>query len=147
MGDMPNATTYLNVGPLLSVSGRSSGAMLGYGVEASLHHFLDKDYQSGLGVFGQWQRTNRDHSRYGGGVQFSYLVFGVELGVAHDTASRDFDSSTSLHLAPFVSAAGFATLSLRTGIPLSGSSGPKPTHGMEFGLVLSVKYPLGLDGY
>lgn len=143
--DMPSTTTYLNMGPLLSASKRPSQDMFGFGLEASVHHFLDDDYQTGAGLFGQWQETSADHHRFAGGVQLSYLVFGVELGVAHETSNSRFASTTSLHVAPFLSAAGVATLSVRVGIPLTGSDGFKPSYGTDIGLVLAVKYPLALD--
>jgi hypothetical protein len=145
--DVPVATTFLNAGLLLSQSVRPSGGMFAYGVEVSVHHFLDEDYNAGVGLFGQWQGTNADHSRYCGGVQGTYKFLGLELGAAYENPSQDFAGTTSLHVAPFISAAGFATLAVRVGIPLSRPSGPMPGHGMDLGLVVSLKYPLPLNGY
>jgi len=142
--DMASPTTYFNAGLLLSVTGRPSGGMFAYGVEASLHHFFNEDYTSGVGLFGQFQGTNADHSRYCGGLQATYEFVGMELGLTYENASRDFARTTSLHVAPFVSAAGFVTLGLRVGIPLSGSDGPRPGYGRDIGVVLALKYPLAL---
>lgn len=145
--DRRDTTTFLNAGLLLSQSVRPSGGMFAYGVEASVHHFLDEDYDSGIGLFAQWQGTNADHSRSCGGVQGTHKFLGLELGVAYENANQDFASTTSLHVAPFISAAGFATLAVRVGIPLSRPSGSLPGHGMDLGLVVALKYPLPLNGF
>jgi hypothetical protein len=147
IGDLPRYSTFINVGPLLSMSTRPAGGTFAYGVEASLHHFLDKDFHTGIGLFAQFQGTNADHSRYCAGIQGTYEFGGLELGLTYENPSDDFAGTTSLHLAPFISAAGFATLAVRVGIPLSAASGPRPGHGMDLGLVLSLKFPLPLGGY
>lgn len=141
---LPKSTTWLGAGILLSASQRPSGGMTGFGVEASLHLFRDSEFTSGFGVFGQWQATSEENNRICGGFQGTYQFFGVELGVAHETGNRDFAGTTSLHVAPFVSAAGVAALGLRLGIPIAHSDGPKPGYGVDVGVVFSLKFPLGL---
>jgi hypothetical protein len=140
----PSDKAYFNIGPLLSATGRPSGTTYGLGGEMSLHYFPPQSKGQGAGVFAQLQATNQEHLRLAGGVQFNFLAFGLELGLAYEDANDDFASTTSLHLAPFISG-GVVTLGLRLGIPLS-SNEPLPNHGSDIGVTLTVKLPVALGG-
>ncbi len=138
----PSDAAFLNFGPLFSVTGRPSGTTYGLGGEVSLHYYPKGSEIFGVGLFTQLQATNQEHVRLAGGFQFTALVFGLEAGLAHEGANENYASTTSLHLAPFISG-GYVSLGLRLGIPLS-SSEPVPNYGSDIGLTVTLKYPLPL---
>lgn len=142
----PNTDTYFNIGPLLSLTGRPNGAMTAVGAEASVHHFVGHDFAMGFGLFGQFQVTTQQHTRLCAGVQGSLRFAGLELGIATENESQRFASTTSFHVAPFLSM-GFATASLRVDIPIPGPEERKPGYGSDIGLVLALKLPLGFEGH
>jgi hypothetical protein len=134
---------YLSAGLLLSGSKRPEGLVPGLGAEVSVHRFLEANPHWGLGLLGQWQWMGFDSHRFAGGLQGTYRAFGLELGVAHQTASEARAATTGLHVAPFFTYAGMLTVSVRVGLPLhhDAASG-RPGHGYDVGLGLAVKLPL-----
>jgi len=142
---------YVNPGVLLSLSPRFSGSVLGLGAELSYHRFIGPQRMSigtwGLGGFAQWQVMNFQYHRLCAGIQGTggedLDLLGVELGLAHTTAGDGKAATTSVHIAPFLSL-GFATASLRFGLPLPGGSRDQPSHGIEAGFTLALKVPVKL---
>ncbi|NTX39289.1 hypothetical protein HUA78_33130 [Myxococcus sp. CA033] len=140
---LPNNERWFTIGPLLSATPLSSKPKLGLGVETT---FNVLDGITALGVFGQAQWMTEGHASLGAGIQGTLVFGGVELGVMHETGTREHLPTTGLHIAPFVTFV-FGSVGVRFGIPLSepGAAGPglpgRTRHGREVGLVLTAKIP------
>ncbi|WP_338263284.1 hypothetical protein [Corallococcus caeni] len=138
---------WFTVGPLVSVSRRQEETAWGMGVESTLnlamHNNLLGSFRSGaVGIFGQGQWMEGDHSRLCGGVQGTFLIFGLETGVAYETATAARRATTSLHLAPFLGFV-YGSVGVRFSVPLENArdlSGRLP-YGREVGLTLTLKKP------
>jgi hypothetical protein len=95
-----------------------------------------------VGGFAQAQAYAGDaptHGRFAFGVLGGSFV-GFELGIAHRAAAGDFDSTTGIHVAPYLSS-GVLSLATRWTIA-PWSSG----HGSEFALSFALKYPWHIAG-
>ncbi|MFY2563196.1 hypothetical protein ACN469_36710 [Corallococcus terminator] len=140
---MQHNERWLTVGPLLSVSRRAGQTELGLGMETT---FNVLDDTTALGVFAQAQWMTEGYARLNAGIQGFLFLGGLELGLMHETGTREHLPTTGLHLAPFVTFV-FGSVGLRFGIPLSepGGTGPgmpgRTRHGREVGLVLTAKLP------
>lgn len=101
-------------------------------------------FVKGGGVCAQWQRLTPGHERICLGGQVFYNFFGFEMGLARETATQRYGRTTSLHVAPFLSA-GIVSVGLRAGIPLVHEVGSgKELRGVDLGLVLTAKLFLPL---
>ncbi|RKH55877.1 hypothetical protein D7V93_21655 [Corallococcus llansteffanensis] len=136
--ELPRDETWLMIGPLFSGSTREAES--GVGLEASLN--LADGFQA-LGVFGQAQLMKDSHTRLCAGVQGSFMLLGLELGVMHETGTREHVATTGLHVAPYFSFI-FGSVGVRLGIPLSAAEAPRPRYGVEGALVLTLKLPVQL---
>ncbi|MHA7630451.1 hypothetical protein [Corallococcus sp. M7] len=138
---------WFTVGPLLSMSRRQEDTAWGVGLESTLnlamHNNRMGSFRSGaVGVFGQGQWMDGNHARLCGGVQGTFLLFGLETGVAHETGTAAHRPTTSLHLAPFLGFV-YGSVGLRFSLPFQDGrdlSGRLP-HGREMGLTLTLKKP------
>ncbi|WP_223645348.1 hypothetical protein [Corallococcus sp. EGB] len=135
---LPKEETWLMVGPLFSNSARDSGT--GVGLEASLN-FVNDFYA--MGVFGQAQRLEDEHTRLSVGLQGNLTLLGLELGVMHETANRAHAATTGLHIAPYFSFI-YGSVGFRLGIPLYAAEESRPRYGVEGAVVLSLKMPMRL---
>lgn len=133
---------FFSVGLLSSASKRPNKVMPGLGAELTLHGYIADGF--GVGAFGQWQSMELNHNRFAGGMQFSYSLAGLELGVASEKGRVVRSTTTLLHVAPYFSI-GVASLALRFGIPVGKSSSFIPGYGYDVGLVLGLKAPLPLN--
>ncbi|WP_441286150.1 hypothetical protein ACSRUE_27310 [Sorangium sp. KYC3313] len=128
-----------NPGFLLSVG--NGECTVGVGAELSGMYFPKGDPGSiGYGGFLQMQTYAGDYSRHALGFQLGNIV-GAELGIAALTRSELHASTVALHTGVFASAAVLGT-GLRVTIPMSGTDGGLPAHGVEASWVLTLKVPL-----
>ncbi|NMO18613.1 hypothetical protein HPC49_13005 [Pyxidicoccus fallax] len=136
---LPKDETFLFVGPLVSGSSRSSGL----GVELSLN-FIDG--LTGVGPFAQAQLMDSEYVRLCAGAQLTFVVLGMELGVMHETGTRDHLPTTGLHFAPYLSFL-YGSVGVRFGIPLAPQVESiqgvrrRTPHAGEVAFVMTLKLP------
>ncbi|MBN9685931.1 MULTISPECIES: hypothetical protein [unclassified Corallococcus] len=138
---------WFTVGPLLSMSRRQEDTAWGVGLESTLnvamHNNSMRSFRSGaVGVFAQGQWMDGNHARLCGGVQGTFLLFGLETGVAHETGTTAHRPTTSLHLSPFLGFV-YGSVGVRFSLPFQDgrdASGRLP-YGREIGLTLTLKKP------
>lgn len=134
--------TYFSIGPLLSVTRGDGESKLGLGAEATFNVLSgDRDIRA-VGAFAQAQAVGAEYARLAGGFQATWNFVGLELGLMHQTASREHGPATGLHIAPYLTFV-YGSVALRAGLPLIGPAG---RHGPEVGLVFTLKLPFELDG-
>ncbi|WP_237080375.1 hypothetical protein [Myxococcus xanthus] len=140
---IPKDEQWLTIGPLVSIERLVDNPHFGLGLEAT---FNAVDDIGALGVFGQGQWMTDGHARLSGGIQGTLLFSGVELGVFHQTGTKDHLPTTGLHIAPYLTFI-YASVGVRFSIPLSDKGGHGPgepgrvRHGSAVGLVLTGKLP------
>jgi hypothetical protein len=151
------AALLVGAGPLASyTTGLGNEQAWGLGAELSVNA-VEMDGLAGFsggggsvtvkggGLFAQWQRFSPRHDRFCLGAQAFYKFFGLELGLARETATERYAHTTSLHLAPFVSG-GYVSAGLRVGIPLAhGPLSGQERRGVDLGIVLTGKLFLPLS--
>lgn len=135
---LPKSETWLMVGPIFSSSARDSGT--GVGLEASLN-IADEIYA--MGLFGQAQWLEDQHTRLSFGIQGNLTLLGLELGVMHETENRTHVATTGLHIAPYFSFI-YGSVGFRLGIPLYATEDSRPRYGVEGAVVLTLKMPVRL---
>ncbi|MFP2962084.1 hypothetical protein ACLEPN_30960 [Myxococcus sp. 1LA] len=146
---LPNDERWLTFGPLVSIERLGDNPHFGLGLEAT---FNAVDDIGALGVFGQGQWMTDGYARLSGGVQGTLLFSGVELGVFHQTGTKDYLPTTGLHIAPYLTFI-YASVGVRFSIPLSNKGGLGPgepgrvRHGSEVGLVLTGKLPFEVSNH
>ncbi|AEI66633.1 hypothetical protein LILAB_23690 [Corallococcus macrosporus] len=146
---LPNDERWFSVGPLVSIERIADEPMVGLGLEAT---FNAVDEIGALGLFGQGQWMTDGYARLAGGVQGTLLFTGVELGVYHQTGTKDFLPTTGLQIAPYFTFV-YASVGVRFNIPLSSKGGHGPgeprrvRHGSEVGLVLTGKFPFKVSNH
>lgn len=141
---LPHNERWLTVGPLLSASLRAGEVERGVGLETT---FNVLNGFTSVGAFAQAQWMTQGYARLNTGIQGTFLFGGLEVGLMHETGTREHLPTTGLHLSPFI-AFIFGSVGVRFGIPLSepGGTGPdmpgRIRHGREVGLVLTGKIPI-----
>jgi hypothetical protein len=154
--DDSKGLVFLSPGYLYAkVSGDSPATA--HGAELSVH-WLHPKLPFGVGGFVQLQRYDGDHDRMATGVQATFALLGLELGVAHRMAGNgapiarsmivgdvttERSATTGLHVAPFLTL-GVVHIAYRWTIPLH--EGPAPSQGSEHALTIGVKIPLQIGG-
>lgn len=139
------ASWFLSPGALLSVTTRSTQpVIIGAGVELSIINNVDRDVRGfGYGAFIQTQGTQSSF-RAALGPQIHYAIFGLELGAAIEGGSKDFGTSLGAQIAPYLSI-GILSVAFRTTLPVATLRGTQK-YPVEYGTVISIKYPIALDG-
>jgi hypothetical protein len=113
---------------------------LGIGAEASAVR-VTKSPLTTFGVFGQAQSYAGEYGRYAGGVEMGW-GFGAELGYDFREAHNEFAGTHGVHVAAFASL-GFASLALRSTVPVAKGNSLGRNQGFEMGLALTIKIPVG----
>jgi hypothetical protein len=90
-------THVLRVSKLYSFGG---GASLdhGFGLDLRYRAYPENDLDGYVGVYANSQYELADAWRFSGGITGGWAFFGLEVGISHRTATRDFAGSTGLQI-------------------------------------------------
>lgn len=142
-------TGVLRAGKLYSFGG---GTALdhGFGLDLRYQVFPERGLDAFLGTFAQGQYELGDAWRFAGGITGGFGVFGLELGIAHRTATAELAGSTGLHIGQSftfgpVSLGGRLTIPLVDLVP-SNVAPPVGVQGIEGAVTLSVSFGFTVHG-
>lgn len=142
-------TGVLRLGKLYSFGG---GAALdhGFGLDMRYQIFPARDLDGYVGLFGQGQYELGDAWRFTGGITGGWSFFGLEVGVAHRTATATYAGSTGLHIGQSftfgpVSVGGRLTIPLVDYVPENVAM-PPGVQGIEGALTVTVGFGFRVHG-
>lgn len=142
-------TGMLRVAKLYSFGG---GAALdhGFGLDLRYRILPARDMDGYVGLFGQGQYELGDAWRFAGGITGGWGFFGLEVGVAHRTATATYAGSTGLHIGQSitfgpVSIGGRLTIPLVDYVPENVAM-PPSVQGFEGALTVTVGFDFRVHG-
>lgn len=139
----------LRVGKLYSFGG-GSDLQHGFGMDVRYQLFPESGLDGFVGVFAQGQYELGDAWRFDGGLTGGFGMLGLELGVAHRTATSTYAGSTGLHIGQSitfgpVSIGGRLTIPLVDYVPQNVASAPS-VQGIEGAVTVALGWDFTLHG-
>lgn len=142
-------TGVLRLGKLYSFGG-GSALEHGFGMDLRYHVYPERQLDAFVGTFAQGQYELGDAWRFAGGISGGFGFFGLELGIAHRTATAGYVGSTGLHIGQSFTF-GPVSLGGRLTIPLvdhrqDNMAPPLGVQGIEGAITLSVSFGFTVHG-
>lgn len=139
----------LRVGKTYTFGG---GASLdhGFGLDLRYRAYPENDLDAFMGVYAQSEYQLADAWRFSGGITGGWGWFGLEVGISHRTATRDFAGSTGLQIGQSftfgpISIGARLTIPLVDHVDAQGVGGPS-VQGIEGALTISLGWDFTLAG-
>lgn len=142
-------TGILRVGKLYSFGG-GTDLQHGFGMDLRYQIFPERSMDGYFGLFGQGQYELGDAWRFDGGITAGWGVFGLEVGIAHRTATATYAGSTGLHIGQSltfgpVSIGGRLTIPLVDDVPQNVAV-PPSVQGIEGAVTITLAWGFTVHG-
>ncbi len=139
----------LRFGSLYSFGG-GKDLQHGFGMDARYQLFPVQGEDGYIGVYSQGQYELGGAWRFSGGITGGWGIAGLDVGVAHRTATAMYAGSTGLQIAPSVTL-GPVTIGGRLTIPLvnyvsQNVANPAQVQGFEAALTVSMSFGFTVHG-